>query len=212
MTPEPRATSTAILTPTATGAATETPQQVVATNADGGAPPIQAVSGTSGGGIADLLPGPEDVPSGLMLTDDRQRALAEVVGNYDDPAETTALFRDWGWQGNAIRTYSAPEDGSSPPGGIVTVYASVHRFDGAAATAEALDYSLLAQAATTDVTEVVADAVGDYSRALYGPSPTGDEVTLLVQSGDALIRVSVVSPIIDPTQTAIDIVRSVLAR
>src|SRR3712207_7339868 len=50
------------------------------------------------------------------------------------------------------------------------------------------DYSLEVHAEATRLDEVDAPALGDYARALYGPLPYGNEITLYVQHGNVLIR------------------------
>ena len=54
--------------------------------------------------------------------------------------------------------------------------------------------------------------LGDYSRALYGQISYGNEITLLVQRGNLLIRLSAAQLEGDPTDVAVGIMQGILAR
>lgn len=162
--------------------------------------------------VSDLLPSVADVPDELVETGRRSRTLAELAENYSDAAETTQLFTSWGWRENAISSFALPSGQQAGSGEVNGVYASVHRFSEAANARAALDFSLTEQAAGTALGEVTTRQFGEYSRALYGPTDYGNEITLLTQQGDFFIRLSVAMLDGDPTFEAEPIMEGILAR
>lgn len=180
-------------------------------------PPGQ--SGTSdqsasaaGTDLLEILPSEQDVPNSLGLVNTRTRTLDEATANYTNPSETASYFQSLGWQGNAICSFVLPDGSQASPNQINGIYASVHLFGGSDAARHALDFSLSEQAAGTSLQEVPSPDLGEYSRALYGPTDYGDEATLLVQQGPRLLRVSAASTGIDPTTVAMDVMQGMLDR
>lgn len=82
--------------------------------------------------IYALLPTNDDVPSELILIEERERALSEVAENYTDPEQTVALFTGWDWRRNVSRTFHIPDGAASNPDAVDGVYVSIH--DSAALT------------------------------------------------------------------------------
>lgn len=76
----------------------------------------------------------------------------------------------------------------------------------------ALDYSLVEHDEDSRLEEIEAISFDDYSRALYGRLDYGNELTLFVQEGNLLIRVSAASPEGDPTSTATSVMESILSK
>ena len=161
--------------------------------------------------LADLLPTEEQMPPGLVMTQDLQRTLAEVAANYGDPDETQRLFAAWGWQGNVARWFAAPGGQEVAPDAASSVYVSIHRFGSASAAAQALAYSFEQQLATTAAQEVPIEPVGDGARALVATGPDATEVTIYTHRGGLLIRLSAASQAGDPTADALAIVETILA-
>lgn len=160
--------------------------------------------------IALVLPTEEQVPPGLVMIEDGARSLEDVTSGFSDPAAAAERFTAWGWQRNLIRAFHTPEGAASDPTAIDGIYVSVHEFGTPPSAAEALDYSLAVHAETATLDEVDAPPLGDYARALYGPLPYGNEITLYVQQGNVLIRISASSPEGDPRAEAIALVRTML--
>ena len=152
----------------------------------------------------------DQVPDGLVLIDDGERTLDDVAGGFDDPDDAIERFTGWGWERNLIRAFHLPEDAPARPDEVDGIYLSVHEFDGPESAAEALDYALDAQANASDLREIEVPAIGDYSRALFGEPSYGNEVTLYVQQGSLLVRLSAASPEGDPTDQAIALMRTML--
>lgn len=175
-------------------------------------PTPTAIATPSPDGDAGIVLLTEDqVPEGLVLIDDGERTLEDVAGGFDDPEEAIERFTGWGWERNLIRAFHLPDDAPARPGEIDGIYLSVHEFDGPDSAADALDYALDAQATAADLREIEIPALGDSSRGLFGEPSYGNEVTLYVQQGNALIRLSVASPEGDPTEEAIELMRVMLA-
>jgi uncharacterized protein len=152
--------------------------------------------------IVDILPQQRDVPADLSLVSQKERTLAEVVANYTDPVTTERMYRDWGWQGNAIALYS----GSGAQSGVTEVYVSVHQLGNRRSAGDALDFSIEDQAASTGAWEIAVSSSAQETRGLR----TNADVTLYAREGDYLIRLTVTSWTIDPLLVAIDILESML--
>jgi hypothetical protein len=185
------------------------------TGAEGEAAPSasgQVIESTGSADLTSVLPSVADVPDGMVETGRRTRTLPDVAENYTDAAETTQLFTEWAWQGNAVASFALPPGQEARNGEVNGVYVSIHRFASADGARLALDFSLTEQAAGTSLQEVTAPPVGDYTRALSGTMEYGNEITLLTQQGDLLIRVSVAMLGGDPTAAAEAVLETVLLR
>jgi hypothetical protein len=176
---------------------------------DNATPPgSPAASPVAMGGIVLLTE--EQVPTGLVMIEDRDRSLDEITANFSDPAAAREQFVAWGWQRNRIRAFHVPEGASFDPNTIDGIYISVHAFGSREAAADALTYSFDVQAAGNNLEEIDIEPMGDASRALYGKMPYGNEVTLYVQRDDVLIRLSASSPEGDPRAKAMELMRAML--
>jgi len=168
------------------------------------------VTASPAAGLDVVLPTVDQVPNGLVIISDGERTLADVASGFSDPAATIEQFVAWGWQGNVIRAFHVADETASDPAAIDGIYISVHEFGSPRFAAEALDYALAAHAAGTTLEETGVDGLGDYARALYGPMPYGNEITLYVQQGNSLIRLSASSPEGNPTVEATGLMRTML--
>jgi len=174
---------------------------------DDATPPVTASPEAS---LDVVLPTVEQVPNGLVIISDGERTLDDVASGFSDPVATIEQFVAWGWQGNVIRAFHVADEASSEPTAIDGIYISVHEFGSPQFAAEALDYSLEAHAADTNLEEIRVEGQGDYVRALYGEMPYGNEITLYVQRGNLLIRLSASSPAGDPTAEATGLMQAIL--
>ena len=154
--------------------------------------------------LMTLLPVQSEVPSDLEHVGDRNRSLSQVVVNYTDPDETERLFKSWGWDGNVTRSY----EGTGWSSGVTDVYVSIHRFDSDVNAVKALEYSLYDQLVSTGAWEIAVEPIGETTRALA----TASDITIYVQQGDVIIRLTVAAPGGDPISTAQAIMRSILGR
>lgn len=152
----------------------------------------------------------EQVPNGMVIIEDGERSLDDVASGFDNMVATIDQFTEWGWQGNIIRAFHVPSDTEADPSPIDGIYLSVHEFGSPEFAAAALDYTLDAHAVDTNLEEIPLEELGDYSRGLYGEMPFGNEVTLYVQHGNYLIRLSASSPEGDPRAEAVEIMQTVL--
>jgi hypothetical protein len=176
---------------------------------DDATPPASA-SPSPEGGVTFLLPTEAQVPDGLVMISDGERTLDDVASGFSDPLATAEQFMDWGWRGNIVRAFHVPSGTTSDQEAIDGIYVSVHEFGSPEFAAEALDYSFEAHIADTTLLEVGLRPLGDYSRALYGRLPYGNEVTIYIQQGNYLIRLSAASPNGDPRVEATALVQSML--
>lgn len=172
--------------------------------------PTMVATPSPAGDVGIELLTEDQVPDGLVIIDDGERTLDDVADGFGDPEEAIERFTGWGWERNLIRAFHLPDDAPARPEEIDGIYVSVHAFDGPESAAEALDYALDAQATAADLREIDIPALGDYSRGLFGEPVYGNEVTLYVQQGPLLVRLSAASPEGDPTDEAIALMRTML--
>lgn len=154
----------------------------------------------------------DEVPDELVMTDDRERTLAEVASGFASPEAAEKRFRGWGWRTNSVRAFRTPPDVSTDPRQIDGIYISVHQFGTPEDAAAALAYSVQIHLENADLAEQDHEPLGDASTVLYGPMTYGNEVTYYVQQGDLLIRLSASSPKGDPRPAADDLIATMLAR
>lgn len=179
------------------------PMHALAIQASPEGTPSPGASPTPATGIAVILPTEEQVPNGLVIIEDGERTLSDVTDGFTDPDETSDMFEEWGWERNVIRAFHTPDDATAHPEEIDGIYISVHEFGSPDAAAEALDYSVDVHLGDTALAERDHEELGETSRVLFGEQPYGDEITIYVQQGNALIRLSASSPEGDPTEEAI---------
>lgn len=152
----------------------------------------------------------EQVPDELVTIQDGERTLDDVASGFGDPEAAIEQFTEWGWQHNVVRAFQLPEGAEADLTRIDGIYVSVHEFGSPNSAAEALDYSMEAHAAGDEFEEMPDIVLGEYSRGLYGEMSYGDEVTLYVQQGNLLIRLSAASPVGDPTEETLELMRVML--
>jgi hypothetical protein len=172
-------------------------------------PPADATPDALSPATAILLT-QEQVPAGLVMTDDRERSLDEVTAGFPLPAAARAQFKEWGWKGNHVRAFHTPQGAKADPAHIDGIYISVHEFGSADGAAKALDYSVTKHASGAKLEEIRVAPMGDRSVALSGTMPYGKEVTIYVQRSSLLIRLSASSPKGDPTAQAVALMQTML--
>lgn len=172
----------------------------------------QVVALNYAGDLASLLPSSGEVPGHMVFAGEQNRSLDEVAANYTDPAEITAIFSGWGWQGNVTRAFAMPSGVYPEQQQINGVYVSIHAFGSPQDAVAALDYSMMDQAASTGGFEVSMTPLGDYSRALLGEESYGNEITLLVQRSNLLIRLSASQLEGDASGFAVGVMQGILTR
>jgi hypothetical protein len=153
-----------------------------------------------------------EVPEWLVMTDDRERTLADVASGFAQPEAAERQFRAWGWRANSVRAFHTPAGAKADPQQIDGIYISVHQFGTPEDAAAAMAYSVQIHTGGTKLQEQGHEPLGDSSVVLYGPMPYGNEVTYYVQQGDLLIRLSASSPKGDPRPIADGLIATMLSR
>jgi hypothetical protein len=115
--------------------------------------------------LLDLLPTQEQVPAGMILTNEAERSKAEVVEQLGGTDEAAQLLDDWGWSGNAYRDFVADPDTDSP-GTLSFLNVSVHRFADAESAAKAMVFFSDQVIFVQGLEEVEAPAIGETARLL----------------------------------------------
>lgn len=225
-TPLPEPTSAALpnalatVTPTAVAASTATPrpeeqpaevaEEPAAPAAEGGQPDRDISAQTQP--LLDLLPTQDQVPAGMILSDEAERSKEEVLQALGGGGEAAQLLEDWGWSGNAYRDFIVPEDGVPPPTGTTFINTSVHRFADAESAANALVYYSDVVVNEQGLQEVEAPAIGESARLLQG-APGGVPLAILyVQQGPILYRLggSTSSAEGDPTTDVLSVATAII--
>jgi hypothetical protein len=158
--------------------------------------------------LLDFLPAQEQVPAGLILTDEAERSKAEVIESLGGSDEAAQLLDDWGWSGNAFRDFALPEGSEAPASGTILINASVHRFADAESAANALVFFSDQVIFGQGLQEVEPPALGESARLLLG-APVA---VLYVQDGPILYRFggSSSSPEIDPSADVIAVAAAII--
>lgn len=177
---------------------------------DTATPPAVASPSPTAGTSLFLLE-EDQVPEGLVTIQDGERTLEDVASGFSDPEAAMEQFVEWGWRRNVVRAFHVPENADADPNQIDGIYMSVHEFDSPASAAAALDYAFDVHAEGSGLKEMPDPRMGDYSRGLYGRLSYGNEVTLYVQQGNVLIRLSAASPQGDPRAATKELMEIVLA-
>jgi hypothetical protein len=138
--------------------------------------------------LLDFLPTQDQVPPGLILADEAERAKADVVASLGGSEEASQLLDDWGWSGNAFREYIADEEVVAP-GGTTYLNVSVHRFADAESASNALVFFSDQVVFVQGLQEQEPPAVGETARLLFG-APDGVPLAVLyAQDGPILYRI-----------------------
>jgi hypothetical protein len=198
-------TPTASAGPTATSRPADTSLPANATQPAASSGDVQTVP------LLDLLPTQAQVPAGLTLTDEAERSKSEVVESLGGTDEAAQLLDDWGWSGNAFRTYTG--DGSGAPGGTTYLNVSVHRFADPASADNALTYFSDQVIFGQGLQEVEPPAIGEDARLLVG-SPDGVPLSVLyAQQGPILYRIgaSASNADGDPTVDVLSVAGAIIA-
>jgi hypothetical protein len=120
----------------------------------------------------------------------------------------------WGWRGNVVQTYSAPDSG------LTFLETQVLRLGGPEFAAMAVNQIADDRAtvgALVDEPPPAELAENGVVRLLGGPALTpggagGYEATIIVQSHELLLRVTAVSPLEPPFEAAADVVETMIAK
>lgn len=146
----------------------------------------------------ELLPTEDDVPAGLVQTEedalDRETVLT-ALGGTD---EADGLLDEWGWDANAYR-YFATGDGETTENGITNVTVSIHRFGDEQSAADALQYFSDYLITTDNGYEAVdGETIGDQTRWLRQETEVGTNIAAYLSVGNNMVRIGGFSPTADP--------------
>jgi hypothetical protein len=148
------------------------------------------------GRLADLLPAADAIPAGLVTTDEGARTQETITAGFPDPVDAAGWLDEWGWAGNAFRTY-APPDGP-PTSGLASLEVSLHRFAGDAGARAALPYFARGRAEALGLAEVDVAPIGDQAAGVAGTVAGGFEATVYTRNDDLLVRVTAVGAGLNP--------------
>lgn len=141
---------------------------------------------------ADLLrlfPAVAQLPAGLRLESSGTRtALAELAGTFRNGRDALQLLADWGWTGNAYRSYTPGP--RAAPGTPARVEISLHQFTTSTGAANALPYFAHDRAVALHQPEGPSGLLRPCAATVQGER----EVTRYVRVGSLVARVTVVMP------------------
>lgn len=130
-----------------------------------------------------------ELPTGMDLESAGTRVMiGEVAGTFRNSRDAAQLLKDWGWVGNAYRTYiPGPESSSMTPARLEI---SLHAFRSSTGAAYALPYFAHDRAVAVQQREE-----GNNSLLPCAATVLGDgSVTRFLRNGNLLVRVTVVMP------------------
>jgi hypothetical protein len=160
-----------------------------------------------------MLPPVENLPlTGLDLTSDSALTREDVVAALGGSREVETNLTNWGWTGNAQRSYTASDPALLAPEATTDISISLHGFSSDQAAAEALTFysDILIN---NGYQEIEAGDIGAANRMLIQQQAEGGtNVALYVQQGPVLYRIGGFSPAGDPTQNVIAVAQAVLGQ
>jgi len=155
--------------------------------------------------LAAMLPIESEFPFGLTMTGEGARIAEEITQTFPDPVDASQRFTEWGWQENAYRDFASPD-------GATALSVSLHRFADVQSASEALPYLAEASRIVSGFEPVAIAELGDKSEAIAGQVAGGRELSVYVQVGDVVARISVVTPTGDPLPIAMTTARALLGK
>lgn len=161
-----------------------------------------------------LLPTEEDVPAGLVTTDEaRLTTIDEVVSGFSDPEDAAVQLETWGWVENASRTFELAEGAEPPANNLTFLYVSIHQFGTVEAAQAALTYFADDLMASSGFEPAEAGDIGETARGLVSQIEGGAEIgALYVQQGPFLLRIGTTASEGEALAAAIDATREILDR
>ncbi len=171
------------------------------------APDLSGNASLDEAGLVELLPGQDQVPVDLSVVADSTRNEEQVVESLGGGRPAEASLDEWGWTGNAERSFENPDPASADPASTTYLSVSVHGFDSPESAEAALPfYAEILVASGSGYAEIDAPDIGDSAQMFsVNDANGGTWITLYVQDGSVMYRIFAVSPGGDPTEDVIAI-------
>jgi hypothetical protein len=179
--------------------------------------PTQPAANAGGAGptseeLTAMLPGQDIMPVGLDSVSDSTLTLEDVVGALGGSREAETNLTNWGWSGNAQRSFTASDPAALSPDATTDLTVSLHGFSNDQAAAEALTFysDVLVN---SGYQEVEVGDIGATNRMLLMPQEDGGTtVALYIQQGPVLYRIGGYSPGGDPTTNVVNVATAVISQ
>ena len=152
-----------------------------------------------------LLPTQDELPADLVLLEEGARQAEEITATFPDPDDAAQRFSAWGWQETVYREFASPD-------GTTSVSVSLHRFADPQSAADAVPYLAEARAVALGLDPIPVADIGDQVAAVAGEVAGGQEVSLYVQQGAVVARVTVVTAAGEPLAMAREIASAMLRK
>jgi hypothetical protein len=162
--------------------------------------------------LTAMLPGQDIMPVGLDSVSDSTLTLEDVVGALGGSREAETNLTNWGWSGNAQRSFTASDPAALSPDATTDLTVSLHGFSNDQAAAEALTFysDVLVN---SGYQEVEVGDIGATNRMLLMPQEDGGTtVALYIQQGPVLYRIGGYSPGGDPTTNVVNVATAVISQ
>ena len=171
------------------------------------APDLSGNASLDEAGLVELLPAQDQVPTDLTVVADSTRNEEQVVESLGGGRPAEASLDEWGWSGNAERSFENPDPANADPASTTYLSVSVHGFDSPESAGEALPfYAEILVASGSGYSEIDAPDVGDAAQMFsVNDANGGTWITLYVQDGSVMYRIFAVSPGGDPTEDVVAI-------
>lgn len=166
---------------------------------------VSAANGTqASSSLASILPEGSEIAAGLVMIVEGVRTKAEVAATFLDPTEAAERLTEWGFRGNAYRSFAEADAVAQRADRIVSLEVSLHWFGSADDAAEALTHFSEARSEALGLHAVTSPDIPAGAEMISGvlPAGQGTETTVYVRVADVVARVSVVSDV-DPTPVAL---------
>jgi hypothetical protein len=172
--------------------------------------PTPTTGETAGRSLVNLVPAEDEVPEGLVLTDETRFDEREVAATFSDPAAAMASLEAWGWRGHIQRVFQPPEGATTQPTDVNFLVVSVHRFESEEAADEALTAFSDEVVALQGLQPIEIPKLGDEAIGLSGNPDEATLVVVYIRTGPYLVRIGGSSPQGDPTDVVIELARVIL--
>ena len=159
------------------------------------------------------MPTSFDVPLGLPVSNEGNRARDAITASFPDPADAARRFEQWGWRESVYCTFARPEGVAFDPTDVSLIDVSIHAFATEAGASAALPYLADAPIAIMGIGYAAVERLGDESLAVAGLRGDGVyEASIYLRLGTYVARISVVSPQGDPWDVTLSVAPTIADR
>jgi hypothetical protein len=177
---------------------------------DDDGPPPTPTPNPGGRSLINLVPAEDEVPDGMILTDEGRLDEEDVAATFGDFTGALSNLEDWGWRGNLYRQFERSPDLAGSPDEVNFLVVSVHRFDSEESADEAMSAFSNEVIELQGLEPIELPELGDEAIGLAGNPDQANLVVVYIRTGPYLIRIGGASPQGDPTDTVVELAEVIL--